>query len=248
VSVEEPRAAGLSVEERLALVDAVERREAGAVRKAAAVAWMSVAVAAVLLGLLVFGAWWQVQRIRGDVAALNAQRESLVARIETQKADVARLDAEYRDKQAALSTLIGAVRRTDDSARGGLETALDADPKSTTLVPRAYIQIADAGDQQWAKNLGDRFQNAGVIPVGVELVPTTSAPDVFEVRYYKKAEEPGAQRILTVMENSGVPQTKLVYLNLENNTRVRRNHFEVWCPANARQHKLRPIAPPAPPS
>jgi hypothetical protein len=200
----------------------------------------------VLLGLLVFGAWAQVRRIRGEVAALDAQRESLVARIEAQKADVARLDAEYRNKQAALSTLIGAVRRTDESARGGLETALDADPKATTLVPRAYIQIADAADQQWAKNLGDRFQNAGVIPVGVELVPNTSAPDQFEVRYYKKAEEPGAQRILTVMENSGV-QAKPVYLNLENDTRVRRNHFEIWCPANARQFKLRPIAPPPPP-
>jgi len=162
MSVEE-RAQGLSVDERLALVDAIERREAKRIRKAAVAAWMSVAVAAVLLGLLVFGAWAQVRRIRGEVAALDAQRESLVARIEAQKADVARLDAEYRNKQAALSTLIGAVRRTDESARGGLETALDADPKATTLVPRAYIQIADAADQQWAKNLGDRFQNAGVI-------------------------------------------------------------------------------------
>jgi hypothetical protein len=74
-------------------------------------------------------------------------------------------------------------------------------------------------------------------------VPITSASGQFEVRYYKKAEEPGAQRMLTVMENSGV-QAKPVYLNLENNTRVRRNHFEIWCPANARQHKLRPLAKP----
>jgi hypothetical protein len=170
-----------------------------------------------------------------------------VARIETQKADVSRLDKEYRDKQAALATLIGAVRRTDDSARGGLVTALDADPKATTLVPRAYIQIADAADRQWAMNLSDRLQNGGVIPVGIELVPTTSAPDKFEVRYYKQAEEPGAQRILTIMENSGAP-AQPVYLNLETNTRVRQNHFEIWCPVNARANKLRPIAPPPPPS
>ena len=71
VSVEDPRANNLSVEERLALVEAVERREAGAVRKAAAVAWTSVAIAAVLLGLLVFGAWSQVRRIRGEVATLE---------------------------------------------------------------------------------------------------------------------------------------------------------------------------------
>ena len=114
-------------------------------------------------------------------------------------------------------------------------------------MPRAYIQIADAGDRQWATNLGDRFQNAGVIPVGIEVVPAAASLRRFEVRYYKKAEEEGAQRILAVMENAGVPATP-VYLNLENNTRVRRNHFEIWCPANARQFKLRPVAPPPPPS
>ncbi len=241
MSTDEPRA-GLSVDERLALVDAAERREASAVRKAAAVAWIFVAVAALLLGLVVFGGWWQVRHIRAEVATLDDQREKLVARIDAQKEEVARLDAEYRDKQAALSTLIGAVRRTDQSARGGLETALDADPTATTLVPRAYIQIVDAGDRQWAMNLSDRLQHAGVIPVGIELVTSAAALRQFEVRYYKKAEEPGAQRIVGVMERSGVPANP-VYLNLENNTRVRRNHFEIWCPANARQHKLRAITP-----
>jgi len=59
------------------------------------------------------------------------------------------------------------------------------------------------------------------------------------VRYYKKAEEAGALRIQGVLEAAGVPSTT-VYLNLENNTRVRGNHFEIWCPANARQFKLRP--------
>ena len=79
--------------------------------------------------------------------------------------------------------------------------------------------------------------------MGIELVPVTSAPKEFEVRYYKDAEAPGAQRIVGIMDNAGV-QAKLVDLNLETNPRVRRNHFEVWCPANARAHKLRPIVSP----
>jgi hypothetical protein len=125
--------------------------------------------------------------------------------------------------------------------RGGLETALDADPKATVLVPRAYVQIVDEGDRQWARNLSDRLQNAGVIPVGVEHVPRAAGLRRFEVRYYKKAEEPGAQRILEVLESVGVPAAT-VYLSLERNRRVRDNHFEIWCPANARQFKLRPPA------
>ena len=55
----------LSPDDRIALVEAIERREAGAVRKAAGIAWLSVATAAALLSVIVFGAWSQLQRIRG---------------------------------------------------------------------------------------------------------------------------------------------------------------------------------------
>ena len=230
----------LSADDRIALVEAIERREAGAVRKAAGIAWLSVAAAAVLLSLIVFGAWSQLQRIRGEVATLEQQQVVLREANQKQQAANARLDAEFRDKQAALSTLIGAVRRTDEQARGGLETALDADPTAATLVPRAYVQILDTDDRQWARNLSDRLQHAGVIPVGIEHVHKAVELKRFEVRYYKKEEEAGARRILSVLENAGVPASP-VYLNLENNTRVRRNHFEIWCPNNARQFKLKPI-------
>jgi hypothetical protein len=237
----EERVKGLSVDERMALLEQIERREAGAVRKAAAVAWLSLAVASILVGVLIFGAWSQLRRMRLEVAGLEQEQATLVSRTEEQKAALARVESEFREKQSALSTLIGAVRRTDEPAREGLVTALDADPQATVLVPRAYVQIVDAEDRQWARNLSDRLQHAGVIPVGIEQVPAAAALRRFEVRYYKNAEEPGAQRIVTVLEKAGVPATK-VYLNLETNTRVRGNHFEIWCPKNARQHKLLPPA------
>lgn len=236
----EPTRPSLSMEERLALVDALERREAGAVRKAAGIAWISLAVAAALIGVLIFGSWSQIERMRADVASLERQQETLVRSTKEQEARLAKVDAELRDRQAALSTLIGAVRRTDDEARGGLETALDADPRAPALVPRAYVQIVDEGDRQWARNLSDRLQYAGVIPVSVEYVARAAALERFEVRYYKKDEEAGALRILEVLKNVGVPAAP-VYLNLETNTRVRRNHFEIWCPRDARRFKLPPV-------
>jgi uncharacterized protein YoxC len=240
VSPDEPPKT-LSVDERLALLERVEQREAGAVRKAAGIAWLSLALAATLVGVLIFGAWWQVTRLRAEAEALEQQQSTLLESIETQKAALARVDAEVQQKQAALATIISAYRRTDERARDGLETALDADPKATVLVPRAYIQIVDAADRQWATNLSDRLQNAGVIPVGIEHVPRASDLKRFEVRYYKKAEEPGARRILEALERAGVPAVTH-YLNLETNQRVRDNHFEIWCPANARQFKLQPPA------
>ncbi len=232
---------GPSVEERLALLQRIEQREAGAARRAAALAWTSVAIAALLVGTLIFGGWWQVTRLRREASALEARQADLVKSIEVQTAELTRLEAEAKQKQAALATMISAYRRTTDQARSGLATALDADPKATVLVPRAYVQIVDEGDRQWARNLNDRLQNAGIIPVGIEHVPRAAALRRFEVRYYKQAEEAGAQRIVKVLEEVGVPAS-VVYLNLEGNTRVRANHYEIWCPENARRFKLAPLA------
>lgn len=243
MNAEEP-GSRLSVDDRLRLLEKIEQREAGAVRKAAGLAWASLAVASLLVAVLIFGAWSQLKRMRAEVTALEGTQSDLVKRTEAQKADLARLEKEFSEKQAALSTLIGAVRRTDEPARAGVATALDADPRATVLVPRAYVHIVDEGDRQWARNLSDRLQQAGVLPVGIDHVPRAAALRRFEVRYYKRAEEAGARRILAVLENAGVPAT-VVYLDLETSTRVRGNQFEIWCPANARQFKLRPAAPAA---
>jgi hypothetical protein len=231
---------GPSVDERLALLERIEQREAGAIRRAARIAWVSLAIAAVLVSVLIFGGWWQVRQLRAEAGTLEQQRTELVTAIEGQRTELAQLEADVKEKQAALSTLISAYRRTTDQARSGFETALDADPKATVLVPRAYVQIVDEGDRQWARNLNDRLQNAGIIPVGIEHVPRAAGLKRFEVRFYKKAEEAGAQRIVNVLEEVGVPASP-VYLNLEGNTRVRANHYEIWCPANARQFKLKPL-------
>lgn len=234
---------GPSVDERLALLERIEKREASAVRRAARIAWVSLALATALVAVLIFGAWWQVKQLRTEATTLQTEQEKLQASIDSQKTELARLEAEVKEKQAAVSTMISAFRRTDERARSGFSVALDADPKATVLVPRAYVQIVDEEDRPWARNLNDRLQNAGIIPIGIEHVPRAKGLRRFEVRYYKKAEEPGAQRIVNVLEAVGVPAI-LRYLDLENNTRVRANHFEIWCPANARQFKLRPLAPP----
>jgi hypothetical protein len=228
----------LSPDDRLALVEELERREAGTMRKAIRGAWLSLLVVAVLIGALVFGAWFELRAQRAELATLADQKAKLDVATQAQKAQLERLDAEIKQRQAAMSTLIGAVR-TDSRTLSGVGTALDKNPSAVTLVPRAYVQILDEGDRQWARNLSDRFQNAGVIPVGIEYVTLSAPLKQFEVRYYKKAEEEGASRIVAIMKEAGVP-AELKYLNLETNTRVRANHFEVWCPPNARATKLRP--------
>jgi hypothetical protein len=240
VSADDP-VKSLSVDERLALLAKVEAREAGAIRQAARVAWLSLAVAAILVGALIFGAWWQVSRLRGEAAALERRQSELVAGIAAKETELVELEAKVRDAEAARTALISGYRRADDQARRGFETALDADPKATAIVPRAYVQIVDEGDRQWARNLSDRLQQAGVIPVGIEHTPRAAGLRQFEVRYYKDSEQAGAERIRQVLERAGVPAITRD-LNLDSNTRVRANHFEIWCPANARRFKLQPAA------
>jgi uncharacterized protein YoxC len=237
-----PSRAELTPDERLALVDALEEREAGAMRKAVRSAWLSLLLVAALMLTLVFVAWVELRGVRSEVAALTHEKAALDEQTQAQRTQLQQLDADIKTKRAAMSALIGAVR-TDPQALSGVGAALDQNPTATTLVPRAYVQILDDGDRQWAKNLSDRLQNSGVLPVGIEYVKNAAPQSVFEVRYYKKAEEEGALRIISIMADAGVP-AQAKYLNLETNTRVRANHFEIWCPPNARATKLRPLVPP----
>jgi hypothetical protein len=226
----------LSPQERLALLNELEQREAGAMRKAARGAWVSLAIVASLLALLVFGviaASVRLRDVRTSLASLERETQTKQERLES-------LNQEINQKQTALAALIGAVR-TNPQTLSGVGTALDNDPRAATLVPRAYVQILDDMDRQWAKNLSERLQNGGVIPVGIDYVPNAEPLERFEVRYYKKSEEDGAKRIVGIMRDAGVT-AEPVYLNLEVNRRVRDNRFEIWCPANARASKLRPLA------
>jgi hypothetical protein len=234
-----PTPASLSPDQRLALLEELERREAGSMRRAIRGAWVALLAVGLLVGSLVFVSWLQLRDMRGEVAMLTAQEKALADATREQTARLEELNGEIAQKQAALSALIGAVR-TDPRALSGIGSALDKNPRAVTLVPRVYIQILDTGDRQWARNLSDRLQNAGVIPVGIEYVPNARPQSTFDVRYYKQAEEDGARRIVGIMKEAGV-DAELKYLNLEANTRVRANHFEIWCPPNARATKLRPL-------
>ena len=235
----------LSVDARLALLEELERREAGTVRKAAATAWLSLGAAALLLGLVIFGAWAELRDLRGETEELRAERARLADATKKQHAELAQVESQLREKRSALSTLIGAVRRTDERSRSELGTALDADPTTQQLVPRVYVHIAEQGDLRWARNLSDRLQLAGVIPLGIENVPAAADLTRFEVRYYKQTERAVAERLVSEMAKVNVPAVP-VYLNLETNTTVRPNHYEIWCPPNARAFRLPPLGEAAP--
>src|SRR5262249_44959489 len=207
----------LSPDERLALVDDLERREAGRMRQAVRGAQLSLAIIAIVLAALLVGIY-------------SASRK-LVS-----------LNLDIERKQSALATLIGAVR-TDPGALSGVSTALDKDPRAVTLVPRVYIQILDDADRQWAKNLSDRFQNGGVIPVGIEYVRTPSSLSRFEVRYYKQDEEEEGARGLAARGGGPGVAAPPVSQTRENKRRWRETRLGGGAPPTARAPRLRRVGP-----
>ena len=125
-----------------------------------------------------------------------------------------------------------------------METALDADPVAATLVPRAYVAFVEESDRQWARNLSDRLQQGGVIPVAIEHMPGAMGLDQFEVRYFKQSEREGAVRIQATLKSVGVP-AELVFVDPEQLPAVRQNRFD-WRPQNAKRFKLPPLVPTGP--
>ena len=135
----------LSPQERLALLNELEQREAGAMRKAARGAWVSLAIVAALLAVLVFGviaASVRLRDVRGSVTTLTQQKTNLERETQATQQRLEALNQEITQKQTALAALIGAVR-TDPRTLSGVGSALDKDPRGATLVPRAYVQILD---------------------------------------------------------------------------------------------------------
>ena len=144
------------------------------------------------------------------------------------------MEGQLKTSKAALSASLGALGRVSEPQRkAAVEQELTADPNAAQLLPRAYLQIVDAADREWAKEIGRTLQAAGIIALGVEYVPKSAGLKRTDVRYYKTSERAGAETIVALLKDAGV-DASLIYLNQEGNTKVRPNHFEVWFAAGAR--------------
>jgi hypothetical protein len=185
------------------------------------VAWGSVITAAIVMGVLIFLAHRKLEQVRSQVEEEQKKLTKVqTERTEAEKArDTARQLAEnYQSILSNVSKATVLAAATDATAKSG----------AGTLLPRVYLQIVNEDDRDYAKQVGTMLQDHGLPVLGVEYVPKAAGLKQTQVRYYKKAEEPEAGRILGLLRQSGESGAILVPLNLENTTKVRPNHFEVW--------------------
>jgi hypothetical protein len=225
----------LTPDQRIALIEEIESQDATRRRRALRVTWLSVAIATIALALIVYSAWRELARTEATLRQVEQRREEVASEIDRLTVERTAAEGQLKETQAKLTASLGALGRVSESVRQSVvDQQIASDPRTAELLPRVYIQIVDPGDRAFAVEMSKRFEAAGMIPFsGIELVAQAAGLKISDVRYYKKAEEPGATRIVEILELAGV-EARLNYLNMENNKRVRPNHFEVWFAAGTR--------------
>ena len=229
--------------ERVAVLDRWESNQKRDRRRAAWSAWASVVAAGVVLAALIYFG-------HRDLAAVQKQVEDKQGEIREEQAKLDKLktqNAELEQRNRAFGSVLGRV--DTKQAKAAVEQALTQNPQVATILPRVYLQIVDPNDRAYANYMGKKLQEAGFIVLGVEFRADAFRPDArglktTDVRYYKKADEPGALKVVEALKKAGEDPVKLNYLGLENNTQVRANHFEGWFAANsgARMKSINPAA------
>jgi uncharacterized protein YfaS (alpha-2-macroglobulin family) len=134
--------------------------------------------------------------------------------------------AREEKKGVALQELFGGL---SEPARTSLvNKTLDEKPQVAMVLPRIYMHIVDAGDRALAESLAQRLRAAGYLVVGIQLIPSAKSLKQSDVRFYRKPEEPEADRIAKVLQNAGENVRTNHLVQYENSTTARPNHFEVW--------------------
>jgi hypothetical protein len=255
--------------ENLSLLRALhdnDRAEIAARRRALWTSLALVGAAAVILGALLFSGYRKLSSVQAKTAREEARLDTLGWQVGTLRRQVDSLAPLVENYQASLAyekersgtpdTLptdsqgVAAPGDTTpplpDTTRVGTTgtTGIQPPPTPAQLPPRVYLQIVTAGDRAYANAVGERLEGAGFRVLGVEHVRNAAPLRNTELRYYKRADEPDAQRLLQALRVAGEPNAVLLYLGLENNTRVRPRHYEIWFAAGAGQAGRR--AAPAP--
>jgi hypothetical protein len=186
----------------------------------AAVAFGALAIAAVATAVWALSLQRKAESARefADSQRKFATEQQLKA---TQEGEKARQEA---TKLAASLQLLSNVKGKD------IQAAVDSQSSAAALLPRVYIQIVNENDRAFAKQVAARLTEAGVLIIGIQYVSAAVSLQQSDVRYYRTADQPEAQKILDVIKAAGAnPVTPPKYLKgYEDSTRVRPNHYEVW--------------------
>lgn len=230
----------MTPEERVKALEALEARQQHLQKRAAWSAWISVAVAAVVLTGLIAFANRQLGELRQETANLNRQKEDL-------KKEIANLTKQKATLEQQKAVVIGALSQVPEAQRQeAVAKQLAAAPQSAALLPRIYMQTVSHDDDTRAQYVRKKLEAAGYVVLGIENVPKALPHQKnSDVRFYHSTEQKEAEKIAAVLQQAGESNVAVLYLKqYENSTATRPNHFEVWlAPGSSAQIPRQPSIP-----
>ena len=185
---------------------------------------ITIAVFVVLtLAAVLTAAWAIIAQKQAKAATDDAVRYLQEFKKEQQASSAARQSAQANAaKFAASLQVLSSVNNKD------VQTAVDSQSASA-LLPRVYLQIVNQDDRDYANEIRDRLIAGGILVLGIQYVPKAAGLTKTDVRYYRKADEPEAQKIVDLLKNAGAAPIPPKYLpGYEDSTTIRPNHYEVW--------------------
>ena len=215
----------ITPEERIRQLQQLEQQGAQIRRRATLAAGASVALAALVLGGLIFAASHKLDDLQTQVKDKQGE-------IDKQQQSVDALGKEIKLKESHLAQLEDKIAHAFDKNAGPQQHTAALNDLAVHSVPRVYLQITDELDRKSAEMLNDPLQKAGFKLLGVECRgDAISIIKVADVRYYKATDKDTAVKLTETVKNAINQDVKLKYLSqYENDPRVHQNDFELWLP------------------
>lgn len=213
--------------QKISQLEDLDRKEQRSQRTASRIAWTTVGLAAVTIGLMILASYFQLSSIRAEIATLTDQKKKL--QTETQW-----LERENDLKEKALWQIESPPSMNLPAAVGTTVRPAPPppEPAMNEIAPRIYMHIVDQQDRQFAQRVSRTLTTKNYVVLGPEYRPDANRLKQTEVRYYKNADSGTAQSIVGDLLEAGATGARAVYLaRYENSTSVRPRHFEIWFPA-----------------
>jgi hypothetical protein len=217
-------------QDNLELLRRLETQQATARRRAVWISWLFVLAAAIVLAVLIFAADRHLEDAQAKKTVALEKAAAEQNRVEQLKKEEARLTGRIKQLQPLVENYQAQVRAEPGPAtQREVQFPLGPGPGvEVPAKPRVFLQIVTPEDREYAKQMGQRLEEAGFEVLGTEYVERAAALKNTEVRYYKKTDEPDAVKLRDALSAAGVKSPALLYLGLENNKKVRPKTYEVW--------------------
>ena len=130
----------------------------------------------------------------------------------------------------AAQDLLAEASASNRELEASITAAANSDPAlANRIPPRVYVQIESQQQSNQANAIKAELEKNGYIVPDYETVGSYRAPANYELRYYKRDDEPKALELVDLLLR--VLQLKVTPKYLEgheNSTRLRPGHYELW--------------------